>query len=119
MPWPAIAVQAIVFAAAHGLDMSLASLDLLVFSIPAGVLAVRTGGLEAAIALHIMNNVLALTWSAAVGTLADENVPDVPWQLLAVAVLAVTGYMVVTLRLAHRRNITVRKLIPPTPNRSR
>ncbi len=56
---PAVAVSAAVFAAAHGSPdpWTLASIGC--FAVVAGVAAYRTGGLEAGIAMHAVNNVLA------------------------------------------------------------
>ena len=46
---------------------------------------VRTGGLEASIALHVVNNLLGSLFSAAYGDLSvDETAADLPWQLALV-----------------------------------
>ncbi len=64
----AIAVlgPALLFAAAHGLGQSLPIfLDRFAFGVVAGVLALATGGLEAGIAYHVLNNYIAFGFALA------------------------------------------------------
>ncbi|MGN6105559.1 MAG: lysostaphin resistance A-like protein, partial [Kofleriaceae bacterium] len=65
-PWLAIAVSTLVFTLAHGTGLQ-ASLAIAVFGAIAGWLAVRTGGLEAGIGLHVANNVGIFLLEAASG----------------------------------------------------
>lgn len=62
--WAALVVplvlSVVAFAAAHGSADPWVFADLAVFALIAGLLTWRTGGLEAAIALHMVNNVIAL-----------------------------------------------------------
>ncbi|MEU8611056.1 CPBP family intramembrane glutamic endopeptidase [Actinoplanes sp. NPDC048791] len=105
-PWVPIAVQAVVFAALHGWGTPWGFADLILFSVVTGWLTVRTGGLEAAIALHVMNNLIAGMLSAASGTLyADETAADMPWQLAAIDVPVLLGYAAVIVLLARRRRL--------------
>ena len=107
-PWVPIAVQALVFAALHGWGTPWGFADLTVFAVVAGWLTVRTGGLEAAIALHLMNNVVGSGLAAAYGDLGmDETAADMPWQLAAVDLPVLLGYAAVILWLARRRGLTV------------
>lgn len=56
----AVVVPALLFALAHGLGQSWPIfVDRLAFGLVAGVLVIATGGLEAAIAMHVLNNFLA------------------------------------------------------------
>lgn len=55
----AVLVPALLFALAHGAQDPPIFFDRLAFGIVAGVLVIVTGGLEAAIAMHVLNNVLA------------------------------------------------------------
>ena len=55
------------FAAAHGSPDPWVVADLSVFAAAAGALTWRTGGLEAAIALHVVNNVVAIGSSLLLG----------------------------------------------------
>jgi membrane protease YdiL (CAAX protease family) len=101
-----IAVQALVFAAAHGWGTSWGFAGLTVSGVAAGVLAVRTGGLEAYIAFHAANNLIAFTLAAAAGKLGDQSTAaDMPWQLAVVSMAVDALYVVVILSLARRRNL--------------
>ncbi|WP_433532881.1 lysostaphin resistance A-like protein [Micromonospora sp. CA-263727] len=107
-PWIAIVPQALIFAAAHGWGTRWGFADLVLFGLVTGWLTVRTGGLEAAIGLHVVNNLVALGIAAATGELASEaTAADAPWQLLAVDLVVVTAYALVVDRLAARRRLAV------------
>ncbi|MEU7610862.1 CPBP family intramembrane glutamic endopeptidase [Micromonospora sp. NPDC049204] len=111
-PWPGIALQAVLFAAAHGWGSGWGFLDLAFMGVLFGWLTVRTGGLEAAIALHVVNNLFAFTLAAAFGGLsADETMADAPWQVIVVDVLALSAYALVVDRLAARRGVAT--VVPP------
>jgi membrane protease YdiL (CAAX protease family) len=108
-PWIPIAVQALVFAALHGWGTPWGFADLVVFGVVIGWLTVRTGGLEAAIALHVLNNLLSGLLGAAFGDLTvDETAADMPWQFVAVDVPVLLAYAAVVLRLARRRGLDTR-----------
>ncbi|GAA2803779.1 CPBP family intramembrane glutamic endopeptidase [Nonomuraea dietziae] len=65
-PWPGIVLGSAGFAALHAYtDWGI--LDVFSFGVLMGWLAVRTGGLEAPIAMHVVNNTLAFAISAARG----------------------------------------------------
>lgn len=55
----AVLVPAFLFALAHGAQDPPIFFDRLAFGVVAGVLVLVTGGLEAAIAMHVLNNILA------------------------------------------------------------
>ncbi len=103
-PWIPIVLQALVFAALHGWGTPWGFADLCAFGVVAGWLTVRTGGLEAAIALHVVNNLLSTALAAAYGQLAlDETAADLPWELVALDVPMLLAYAAVILWLARRR----------------
>ncbi|MBG0563994.1 CPBP family intramembrane glutamic endopeptidase [Actinoplanes aureus] len=105
-PWLPIAVQALVFAALHGWGTAWGFADLLLFGLVAGWLTVRTGGLEAAIALHVMNNLVSSVLAAAYGELGmDQTAADMPWQMAVADLPVLFGYAAVILWLARRRAI--------------
>jgi uncharacterized protein len=58
-PWFGVIVSALVFALLHGTQNLPLFVDRLVFGLLAALLVWRTGGLEAAIAAHVINNVFA------------------------------------------------------------
>jgi uncharacterized protein len=103
--WPAVAISSVLFAAAHGWGGPWGFASLVVMAVCLSWLTIRTGGLEAAIALHVVNNVVAFSVGAwfgeagSVTTLADAT----PGQ--AVAVVAVSlAYLAVVTGLARSRN---------------
>jgi uncharacterized protein len=105
-PWLPILVQAAVFAALHGWGTPWGFADLMVFGAVAGWVTVRTGGLEAAIALHVMNNLLSTLVAAAFGQLTiDETAADMPWWGFVVDVPILIGFAVVIVWLARRRRL--------------
>ncbi|MEU8378232.1 CPBP family intramembrane glutamic endopeptidase [Streptosporangium sp. NPDC048865] len=104
-PWPGILLSAAGFTAVHAyIDWGI--VDVFAFGVLMGWLAVRTGGLEAAIALHVANNVLAFGVSGADGSLADAlKQGSVPWQTLAGTVVQLGLYAIVVVVVARRRRI--------------
>ncbi|XVV08733.1 lysostaphin resistance A-like protein [Actinoplanes sp. CA-131856] len=113
-PWLPIAVQAIVFASLHGWGTPWGFADLIVFGVVAGWLTIRTGGLEAAIALHVMNNLIGAGLSAAYGDLTvDETATDMPWQLALADLPGLIGYAAAIVLLARRFRIA--ETVPPPP----
>ncbi|MEO7588109.1 MAG: type II CAAX endopeptidase family protein [Arachnia sp.] len=77
--------------------------DVAVFAIAAGWLTWRTGGLEAAMALHIVGNVSGFSL-AAVG-LVDLSATEVGVGSLVLSLLLTLAFTVVVARLAGRRSI--------------
>jgi len=115
-PWPPIAVQAVLFAAVHGWGTPWGFADLILFGAVLGWLAVRTGGLEAGIALHVVVNLAALGFSAAYGELAsDETMADAQWQFLAVDVVLMLAYAATVAGLARRRRLVTLAPAAATP----
>ncbi|MEV4061856.1 CPBP family intramembrane glutamic endopeptidase [Nonomuraea dietziae] len=104
-PWPGIVLGSAGFAALHAYtDWGI--LDVFSFGVLMGWLAVRTGGLEAPIAMHVVNNTLAFTISAAAGDLDDAlRQGAVPWQSLAGTVVQLSVFAFGVLWLARKRAI--------------
>ena len=98
-PWPGILLGAAGFTSLHAYtDWGIA--DVFAFGVLAGWLAVRTGGLEAPIALHAVNNVVSFLPAAASGELGDAlRQGAIPWQALSGTVSAVGLF-----RNCHRDN---------------
>lgn len=79
-PWFAILTSAVIFAALHGTQNAALFFDRLAFGILAGVLVCRTGGLEAAIAAHIVNNIFAFGYAALESSVAHvKAVQELGW----------------------------------------
>ncbi|WOT40608.1 CPBP family intramembrane glutamic endopeptidase [Streptomyces coeruleorubidus] len=116
-PWFAVLPQAGLFASAHGWGTTWGFIDLLLFGLVAGWLTIRTGGLEATIALHTLNNLLAFGVSAAVvdGLSSDDTAADAPWQLALADMAIVLLYATIILRVArrHRPQRLAPEVAPP------
>jgi membrane protease YdiL (CAAX protease family) len=109
--------SATVFALLHGSQNAWLFGDRFVFGLVASYLVWRTGGLEAAIALHTISNVAAIVPSALEGTL-DESLTlteaPVGTVLLDVVTLLLATALVVWLARRHRPE----RLGPPPPSPS-
>jgi membrane protease YdiL (CAAX protease family) len=101
-------VSVLVFASAHGSADPWIFLDLAVFGAACCVLAWRTGGIEAPIALHVINNVLGMCGSLLIGGweegFVDETSQGKPLDLL-LTLLACGVIVPLMLRLATRHGI--------------
>ncbi|GAA1867935.1 CPBP family intramembrane glutamic endopeptidase [Actinomadura bangladeshensis] len=102
-PWPGIVLGSALFTAGHGYT-SWGILDIFLFGAIAAWLAVRTGGLESSIALHVFNNLMAFLLPAAVGKLDIEQ-GGVPWQVVAADVVPMALYAAVVVLLARRMRV--------------
>lgn len=97
--WVAVLLPAFLFGLAHGLGQSVpVFFDRFAFGIVAGILVIRTGGLEAGIAMHVLNNFLAYGAALAFGDMSTTlnptggdwwNIPVTLTQSLVYLVLAV------------------------------
>ncbi|MDG4865770.1 CPBP family intramembrane metalloprotease, partial [Streptomyces sp. T-3] len=113
-PWIAVLPQALLFAAAHGWGTPWGFADLFVFGVVAAWLTIRTGGLEAAIALHVLNNLLPFGVMAGIkgGFASDETAADMDWTAFAVDVPMVCLYAAAVLWLAGRGKLATRTSAP-------
>ncbi|MGW0708239.1 CPBP family intramembrane glutamic endopeptidase [Streptomyces sp. NPDC002643] len=104
-PWWALLPQAVLFGAAHGWGTPWGFADLVVFGLVAGWLTVRTGGLEAAIGLHAVSNLLAFASAAAAvdGLATDETAADATWQVVAIDLTGIALYTAAVLWLTRPR----------------
>lgn len=107
----AILLPVPLFMAGHAYDIY-GQLDVGFFALAAGWLAWRTGGLEAAIALHVVNNCVLF----ALGTigLVDVSATGSNLPSLLASMATVTAFVLVVVRLANKRNIQ-RLGSPPPP----
>ncbi|WP_157515993.1 type II CAAX endopeptidase family protein, partial [Nocardiopsis trehalosi] len=88
-------------------------LDVAVFGIAMAWLTWYTGGLEAAIALHVLHNVVAFGLSAYEGTLADAGTGGGSWQGVVSTAIEVGVFCLLVVYLARRRG--VRATVPDDP----
>ncbi|MGL5824761.1 MAG: lysostaphin resistance A-like protein [Nocardioides sp.] len=100
----AVGVPAVLFALAHGLGQSPpVFVDRLVFGIVAGILVLRTGGLEAGIAMHVLNNWLAFGFALAFGDMAGTLTPGAGrWLDLVPTLVQAVAYLGLVSTVARR-----------------
>ncbi|WP_203897333.1 CPBP family intramembrane glutamic endopeptidase [Virgisporangium aliadipatigenens] len=113
---PAIVVSALAFSLAHGLGTRWGFVELVLFGLVTGWLAYRTGGLEAAIALHAVNNVVAFALDVITGGPTNDlsTAADMPWQLFVIDVPLLVAYALVVRWLAGRRRLATTTAIGAT-----
>lgn len=106
----AVVVPAVLFALAHGLGQDVPIFfDRLAFGIVAGVLVLLTGGLEAGIAMHVLNNFLAFGLAIAFGDMTDTLMPsDGTWWSIPVTLVQSLSYLALTLWAARRMGVRAR-----------
>lgn len=99
----AIVLPAPLFMLGHAYDLW-AQLSILVMALAAGFVTWRTGGLEAAIALHVVNNLVAMTFG--IYGLADPFVLEgSTWVNLVSAVITQGLFVLVVLWAAKKRKL--------------
>ena len=108
-PWFGVVVSAVVFALLHGVQNPALFAARLAFGLLAGVLVWRTGGLEAGIAAHIVNNVCAYgiagftTSIASLKAIREITWADAAFDVGGFALFAVLAYVLFrVLRLRSR-----------------
>ncbi|MDQ1627390.1 MAG: protease family protein [Actinomycetota bacterium] len=110
----AAAVSALAFAFAHGAQDPALFVDRCAFGLVASWLTWRTGGLEAAIALHVANNLVSLGLTAVTGSVAASlEASSLDWPHALVDVVMMLVYALVVARLVDRRGVQVRRVPPP------
>ncbi|GAA1922012.1 CPBP family intramembrane glutamic endopeptidase [Nocardioides hwasunensis] len=82
----AVLVPSLLFALAHGAGQSVpVFFDRFAFGVVAGILVIRTGGLEAAIAMHVLNNFFAYGLALSFGDMTEALNASAPtsWWMIA------------------------------------
>ena len=115
-PWPGVAVSAVLFALVHeGTTASAWGFaDLVVFAVALSLVTLRTGGLEAALALHMVHNAVSWVVSAAygaTGSIADYT--EVGAGMFVVSALGMVVYVTAVLVLARRRAVETMGVASP------
>lgn len=103
------AASIVLFCLAHGTTDFWLLLPLATVALVGCFLTSRTGGLEAAVAIHVVNNVVGMAVAAMIGAnpgFIDEHATGSPVTLIQVAVTLLAGAVV--LRLAARRGVQAR-----------
>jgi uncharacterized protein len=117
--WIAIVATATLFALAHGVQNFPLFFDRFMFGLIAGWLVTYTGGLEAGIALHILNNFLAFGLALAFGDIGDTlTVSEVSWWNIVLTLTQsgiYTALVVLVARKMRLRNTTAPPKTEPDP----
>lgn len=107
-PWVAVGISSLVFALAHGAQNPPLFLDRLAFGAIAGTTVVLLGGLEAGIAMHVVNNLVAFGLAIATGSVAEAlSVSEVSWWRILVTVTQHGSYLLLVLWAARRLGVRV------------
>ncbi|WP_052462544.1 CPBP family intramembrane glutamic endopeptidase [Nigerium massiliense] len=118
--WFGIGASALIFALFHGVQNPWLFLDRFAFGVLAGYLAVRTGGLEAGIAAHVVNNILAFLLAGLTIGIAQVKGLQSIGPLDAAGDLVLFGlFTLAALLLARRLRVQTRTVRPGTPARTR
>lgn len=109
-PWPGVCVASVLFALAHGFG-SWSGFSLLLYSaLWWGWLVIRTGGLEAVIAMHTANNVLSYGFALVLGQISDTGTAaDAPWQVLVLELVSAPTYCLLAARMSSARGVASRR----------
>jgi uncharacterized protein len=113
--WAVALISAFLFALAHGQQDPWLFADRFAFGLAASWLTWRTGGLEASIALHAANNIVALLVAVLYGELQASLVAtDLPWTLALIDIVFVTVYALLADRFGRRQNLAVVSGVAPS-----
>lgn len=111
--WVAIITTATLFALAHGVQNFPLFFDRFAFGLIAALAVTLTGGLEAGIALHILNNFLAFGIAVAFGDLTQTlNVSHVSWWNIVLTITQSGVYLGLVVLVARRMGLQT-KTRPP------
>jgi membrane protease YdiL (CAAX protease family) len=102
----AVLLPAVLFALAHGAQDAPVFVDRLAFGLVAGVLVITTGGLEAGIAMHVLNNFLAYGFALAFSDMTTAlNPTGGSWWTLPTTLTQSLVYLALAIWAARRMGI--------------
>ena len=111
----ALVGTSLLFAFAHGVQNAPLFLDRFTFGLMAGLAVILLGGLEAGIALHILNNVVAFGIAIAYDQVGSAlNVTVVSWWQIPVTVVQNGMFLLLVLLIARRLSLSNRTAQLPT-----
>jgi len=116
--WAAIVIPAFLFALAHGGQDVPVFFDRFAFGLVAGFLVIATGGLEAGIAMHVLNNFLAFGLALLYGNMSDTlNASSGSWWNIPVTLTQSLVFLALVLRAARKRGIATRTAAGSLPGK--
>jgi membrane protease YdiL (CAAX protease family) len=105
----AVGVPSLLFALAHGAQDAPIFFDRFAFGVVAGVLVILTGGLEAGIAMHVLNNWLAFGIALAFGDMDSAlNPTGGTWWSLPVTLTQSLVYLGLAVSIGRRMGVQAR-----------
>lgn len=108
-PWFGVVTSALVFALLHGTQNLALFVNRLAFGLLAGLLVWLVGGLEAGIAAHILNNLVAFGWAGlTTGIAALRTVQALTWTQSGIQILAFVVCAALTLLVARLMRLRTR-----------
>ena len=118
----AVIGPAVLFALAHGAGQSFpVFVDRLAFGLVAGILVIATGGLEAAIAYHVLNNLLAFGFALAFGDMTEAlNASGGGWWDVVISLVKSAIFVALSIYVARRMGVRTRTtpgVLEPTGRR--
>jgi membrane protease YdiL (CAAX protease family) len=103
----AVLLPSVLFALAHGAQDAPVFVDRLAFGLVAGVLVITTGGLEAGIAMHVLNNFLAYGFALAFSDMTTAlNPTGGSWWTLPTTLTQSLVYLALSIWAARRMGIS-------------
>lgn len=104
--WVGIVASALLFAFFHGSQSPALFVHRLVFGLLAGWLVLRTGGLEAGIAAHVVNNLFAFGYALFTGGVAaTKAISEITWGTAAFDIAGFALFALVAVWLGRRFNL--------------
>jgi membrane protease YdiL (CAAX protease family) len=112
-PWAsraaAVLLPAVLFALAHGAQDAPVFVDRLAFGLVAGILVIATGGLEAGIAMHVLNNFVAYGFALAFSDMTSAlNPTGGSWWTLPTTLTQSLVYLGLSIWAARRLDVSNR-----------
>jgi membrane protease YdiL (CAAX protease family) len=105
----AVGASSLLFALAHGAQDPPIFFDRFAFGLVAGILVVLTGGLEAGIAMHVLNNWLAFGIALAYGDMSSTlNPTGGTWWSIPVTLTQSVTYLLLAWWVARRMGLATR-----------
>jgi membrane protease YdiL (CAAX protease family) len=113
-PWVPMVVTSVLFALAHGAQNGPLFADRLSFGLIAAFVVWRTGGLEAGITWHVVNNLVVLLYAAATDTMSSTLlISRISWSAAVVDVALMLVFATAVIRLGQRRQLQRLTTAPP------
>ena len=110
----ALAVPSLLFALAHGAQDAPIFIDRFAFGLSAGILVILTGGLEAGIAMHVLNNWLAFAYALAFSDIGSSlNPTGGTWWSIPATLTQSLVFLGLCVWMARRMGIATQTTAPP------